>query len=154
MVRFIGEDIQVDSTTHYSYRHEITGRRLQRAPNSCLEPTISPSSTNRAHPTRPMTQSTNQPIDLPTTQQICPLIQEVIAAIVTTPMDEPPSKITRSQCRSSHHSSAHPAHTTIPSNILPPTQNVNVENTNAGSSPPYNTPTIQASQPSPHSEDP
>eukprot|EP00983_Pelagomonas_calceolata_P025811 808463-Pelagomonas_calceolata.AAC.1 len=65
-------------------------------------------------------------------------------------MDEPPSKITRSQCRSSHHSPPHPAHTTIPSNILPPTQNVNLETTNAGISPgrgpPDNAPTIQASQ--------
>eukprot|EP00983_Pelagomonas_calceolata_P021414 671001-Pelagomonas_calceolata.AAC.1 len=91
---------------------------------------------------------------MPATQQICPLTQEVIPANVTTPMDQPPSKRTCSQCRSSHHSPAHPAHTTITSNILPPTQNANLETTHAGSSPPDNSLTIQACQPSPHSEDP
>eukprot|EP00983_Pelagomonas_calceolata_P009625 311168-Pelagomonas_calceolata.AAC.1 len=57
--------------------------------------------------------------------------------------------------RCGHHFPAHPAHTTITSNILPSTQNINLETTDAaaGSSPPENAPTIQASQPSPHSED-
>eukprot|EP00983_Pelagomonas_calceolata_P064781 1148285-Pelagomonas_calceolata.AAC.1 len=79
---------QPPSTTHY--RHETTGRRLLRTPNSCLAPTISPSSTNRAHPTHPSSQNTNQLINMPATQQIYPLTQEVIPAIVTTPMEGPP----------------------------------------------------------------
>eukprot|EP00983_Pelagomonas_calceolata_P005070 165021-Pelagomonas_calceolata.AAC.1 len=72
---------------------------------------------------------------------------------MTTFMDELPSKRTRSQCKSSHHSPAHPAHT-IPSNILPPVQNVNLETTNAGISPHLNASTIHASLPGPHTEDP
>eukprot|EP00983_Pelagomonas_calceolata_P012397 397249-Pelagomonas_calceolata.AAC.1 len=84
---------------------------------------------------------------MPATQQICPLTQEVIPTIVTTPIVELPSKRMRSQGRSTHHSPVHTAHITIPFNVLPLTQNVNLETTNAGTSPPESAPTIQASQP-------
>eukprot|EP00983_Pelagomonas_calceolata_P040257 1137527-Pelagomonas_calceolata.AAC.3 len=57
---------------------------------------------------------------MPVTQQICPLTQEVIPAIGTTPMDGTPSKRTRSHCKSAHHSPTHPAHTSIHPIPCPP----------------------------------